>query len=456
MTTGLLSKVDRETARKALVIGGMRVKYRQQAEAAPADPTWEPMPHQVPPEGDWAVWMMLGGRGAGKTDAGAHAVDAHAKGMPCLSGAVPHRIGIIAPSHEDATATCVRGETGLLSANPRILFRPGAQKMADLTWPNGAEGNLFGAFAPEDVERFRGPQHCFIWGDEFAAWRKLEEVWDIAAFGLRLGPNPRVILTSTPKRRAKVRELMARPDTVVSRATTRANPYLPEARREALYALYGGTTLGRQELDAELIEDVDGALWQRPLIAYRRPPVVYPKGIETPDLVRIVVAVDPAVTSRADSDETGIVVVGLGSDKRGYVLDDLTLRASPAEWARRAVQALRDYSADRIVAEANNGGDLVSTVIGAVDALAPVTLVHAARGKVTRAEPIAALYEQGRVSHVHPFPELEDQMCSYTGAPGEDSPDRLDALVWALSELFDVRVDDTKVWGSGPQWGVAA
>jgi predicted phage terminase large subunit-like protein len=192
------------------------------------------------------------------------------------------------------------------------------------------------------------------------------------------------------------------------------------------------------------------------MIAYGQTPKVYPKGVETPDLARIVVAVDPAVTSKPDSDETGIVVVGLGSDKRAYVLDDLSLRATPADWARRAVQALKTYNADRIVAEANNGGDLVSTVIGAVDPLAPVTLVRAARGKVTRAEPVAALYEQGRVSHTHPFPELEDQMCSYTGAPGEDSPDRMDALVWAMSELFDIRVSDDKVWGSGPAWGAAA
>ncbi len=455
MTTGLLYKVDREQARKAVVIAALRLKYAK-AQAESPDPSWVPMAHQVPPDTDWAVWMMLGGRGAGKTDAGAHALDAHANGPACLPGATPHRMGIIAPSHDDAVSTCVRGETGLLSANRRILFRPGASKMADLTWPNGAEANMFGAFAPEDVERFRGPQHCFIWGDEFAAWRKLDEVWDIAAFGLRLGPKPRVILTSTPKRRALLRLLMARADTVVSHATTRDNPHLTEARREMLYTLYGGTTLGRQELDAEIIEDMDGALWTRLIIGYRQPPQVYPKGIATPDLVRIVVAVDPAVTSNADSDSTGMIVVGLGSDKRGYVLDDLTCKASPAEWARRAVQAMRDYGADRIVAEANNGGDLVSTVIGAVDPLAPVTLVHAARGKHTRAEPIAALYEQGRISHVHPFPELEDQLCSFTGAPGESSPDRLDALVWGLSELFDVRVDDAKVWGTGPQWGVAA
>ncbi len=446
-----LAQLDPVEAKRVLALAALRIETRTTQRR------WDPLPHQIPPDDDWAVWILLAGRGSGKTDAGAHAVDAHANGPACLSGATPHRIAIVAPSHEDAVATCVRGETGLLSANPRILFRPGASKMADLTWPNGSEANLFGAFAPEDVERFRGPQHCFLWGDEFAAWRKLDEVWDIAAFGLRLGPKPRVVLTTTPKRRPRLTELMGLPDTRVSRATTRDNPHLGVDRVDALFARYGGTTLGRQELDAEIIEDVDGALWNRLMIAYRDPPMVYPKGVMTPDYVRIVVAVDPAVTNTPESDETGMVVVGLGSDKRGYVMDDLTVKASPAEWARRAVQALRDYAADRIVAEANNGGDLVSTVIGAVDPKVPVTLVHASRGKRTRAEPIAALYEQNRVSHLRPFPDLEDQMCSFTGGPGDGSPDRMDALVWALSELFDVRVDDAKVWGaSGPQWGVAA
>jgi phage terminase large subunit-like protein len=455
MTTGLLYKVDRETARKAAVVGALRVKYRNATAVDTANP-WEPLPHQVPPEGDWSIWLLLGGRGAGKTDAGAHAVDAHANGPACLSGPTPHRIAVIAPTDPDAADTCVRGETGLLRANPRIRFTPGAKKTADLTWPNGAEAQLFGAFTPEDVERVRGPQHCLLWCEEFAAWRKLDDVWTLAAFGLRLGPHPKAILATTPKRRALLKDIMARPSTVVSHATTSQNPHLNAERRAELYALYGGTTIGRQELDAELIDDVEGALWTRGLIAYARPPVVYPKGVEMPDLVRIVVAVDPAVTNGPDSDETGIVVDARGSDGRGYTLDDLSCRASPADWARRAVQAYRDYGADRIVAEANNGGDLVATVIAQIDPLVPVTLVHAARGKVTRAEPVAALYEQGRWSHVRPFPELEDQMCSYTGKPGEDSPDRMDAHVWAASELFDIRVDDSKVWGAGPQWGAAA
>jgi phage terminase large subunit-like protein len=225
--------------------------------------------------------------------------------------------------------------------------------------------------------------------------------------------------------------------------------YLDEARKMAAGYAKSRYIMG------EWVAPTDGALWTPDLIGFRDPPKVYPKGIETPDLARVVVAVDPAVSSNAASDETGIVVVGLGSDGRGYVLDDLSCRATPADWARRTVAALTTYSADRIVAEANNGGDLVSTVIGAVDALAPVTLVHASRGKRTRAEPVAALYEQGRVSHVHPHPELEDQMCSYTGAAGEESPDRLDALVWGLSELFGLRAGDDKVWGAGPIWGQA-
>jgi phage terminase large subunit-like protein len=213
--------------------------------------------------------------------------------------------------------------------------------------------------------------------------------------------------------------------------------------------------LGRQELDAEIIDDVAGALWSRGIIGHRPEPRTERGGVQIANLARVVVAVDPAITSGEDSDETGIIVAGIGHDARGYVLADLTIRTSPIEWARIAIRALTEYGADRIVAEANQGGDMVRTVIAAVDPLAPVTLVHASRGKRTRAEPIAALYEQGRVSHVSPMPLLEDQLCAYTGAPGEESPDRLDALVWALSELFGVQLDGG-TWGVGGKvWGAA-
>lgn len=434
-------------ARTAAVLAAAVVKARHAPE------TWKPYPHQVPPAGDWDVWVLLAGRGAGKTDAGAHYVDSHAKGPACIDGATPHRIAIVAPSHEDAVDTCVRGESGLLQANRHVRFVPGGLKVADLTWPNGAEAQLFGAFNPEDVERFRGPQHCLVWADELAAWRKLDDVWDIMAFGLRLGPSPRIVATTTPKRRPRLVELLRSEGTVVSRATTRDNPSLPAARREFLYRRYGGTTLGRQELEAEIIEDIDGALWSRAIIAHGQPPQrVNTRTKELgPDLARIVVAIDPAVTSGEDSDETGIVAAALGSDARGYVLADASCRVPPADWARRAIRLYHDLGADRIVAEANNGGDLVSTVIRTVDPTVPVTLVRAARGKRTRAEPISALYEQGRVSHVEAFPELEDQMCSYTGAPGEDSPDRMDALVWALTQVMGVSSE--QAWGGGAAWG---
>ena len=234
-------------------VAAVTVRHRMAQASAVAHPLH---PHQVPPDGDWDVWILNAGRGAGKTEAGARYVDAHAMGPACLPGSVPHRIAVVAPSHEDAVETCVRGESGLLRTNPRIAFHPGAQLMSDLTWPSGAQGALFGTFAPEDVERFRGPQHCLVWGDEFAAWRKLDDAWDMIQFGLRLGPHPRMVLTTTPKRRPLLRRLMADPRTAVSTARTDDNPSLPAARRERLYQLYGGTTLGRQELDAEVIEDV--------------------------------------------------------------------------------------------------------------------------------------------------------------------------------------------------------
>lgn len=424
-------------------------RVRRGAEA------WNPYPHQIPPTGDWDVWALVAGRGAGKTEAGARYVDAHARGPACIPGRVPHRIGIIAPSHDDAVKTCVRGESGLLQANRSIAFHPGAALQADLTWPNGAEAELYGAFAPEDVERLRGPQHCLVWYEEFAAWRKLDDVYDLAAFGLRLGEKPRTVITTTPKRRARLRSILEEPTTVVSHATTDDNPALPEARRRALYARYGGTVLGRQELLAEIIDDVPGALWSRDMIEVKRPPQILRHGVSVPDLLRVVVGVDPAVTFSDDADETGIVVDGIGSDGNGYALADYSGRMSPTEWARAAVKAYHDHRADRIVAEANNGGELVRTVIATIDPLVPVTLVHASRGKRTRAEPVSALYVPNPVRpmrwyHAEPLPDLEDQMCSYLGVSTDDSPDRMDAHVWAVTDLVPA-INDSG-WGSGV-WG---
>jgi len=441
-------------------VAALALRNVRKSQAEPRRPLY---PHQVPPPDPWDIWLLLGGRGAGKTEGGARFVNAHALGTPCIPGKTPHRIAVVAPSHDDAVNTCVRGETGLLQANRSIRFRPGAQLSADLTWPNGAEAELFGTFAPEDVERFRGPQHCLIWGEEFAAWRKLDEAWDMIEFGLRLGPHPRMVLTTTPKRRVRLKEVMGRPGTVISRAKTSDNPGLPQERRDALYKRYGGTPIGRQELDAELIEDVPGALWTRNLIKYAEVVRTLVKGKPVPDLERIVVAIDPAVTNTADSDETGIVVDGKGGDGKGYTLADLSGHYSPTDWAKAALRAYRDYGADRIVAEANNGGDLVETVIRQVvidegtpgelrGSHVPITLVHASRGKRTRAEPVAALYEQGKWFHAEPFPELEDQQCSYTGEGIESSPDRLDAHVWAATDLFDLS-DKSSAWGGGSSWG---
>ena len=448
MKTPTLDRLSPEQAEAVLRIAKRRMLARATVNVQRAPYTW-----QVPPPQPWDIWIMLGGRGTGKTEAGARYVDGHAKGEPCLSGKVPHRIAVVAPSHDDAVDTCVRGETGILRINPAVRFHPGAALQADLTWPNGAEGELFGTFAPEDVERFRGPQHCLIWGDEFAAWRKMAEAWELMEYGLRLGPHPHTILTTTPKRRPLLKQLMALPTTQVTHGRTADAHGLPADRREVLYERYGGTTMGRQELDAEIIEDVEGALWSRGLIRYRSVPVIDRDGLIGPHVVRTVVAIDPATTSGEGADETGIIVAALAVDGNGYVMDDLSGRYGPAEWAHKAIAVYKSHGADRIVAEANQGGEMVTATLNAIDPLVPVTLVHASKGKRTRAEPIAALYEQGRIFHVAPLPLLEDQQCAYTGAPGEASPDRLDALVWALSELFGVQLDGL-TWGvSGKVWG---
>jgi predicted phage terminase large subunit-like protein len=441
-----LAQLAPEDAAKVLALAAANIRIRQ------AEPERRPLlPHQKTPEGPWDIWLLLGGRGSGKTEAGSRATNAHAEGPPCIEGPVPHRMAIIAPSHDDAVDTCVRGETGLLQVNRAVRFAPGALLRADLTWPNGAEAELFGTFAPEDVERFRGPQHCFVWWDEFAACRKLDESWDMVQFGLRLGTDPKMILTTTPKRRPKLREVIDMAGTVTVRARTDDNPGLPESRRVSLYERYGGTTIGRQELDAEIIDDVAGALWRRDIIRMRPAPTKLVEGKPVIDYARIVVAIDPAVTAGEDSDETGIVVNGLGHDGMGYTISDLSRRALPAEWARTAVDAYHAHGADLIVGEANNGGEMVREVVRAVDPRVPVKLVHASRGKTTRAQPIATVYEQGRWFHVGPMPELEDQMCSYTGAPNEASPDRMDAHVWGASELLGLSGSGT--WGGGQAWG---
>lgn len=405
-------------------------------QAAIRELGWTPEPHQLAPEQPWDAWLLIAGRGAGKTDADAHYVNQHASGPACIPGPVPHRIGIIAPTHEDAKKTCVVGDSGLLSHNRDIRFTPGG-KAADLVWPSGAVGNLFGAFTPEDVERLRGPQHCLIWVEELAAWRYLEQCWDQAQFGLRLGSHPRIVGGTTPKPRPFFIRLIAQPNVRVTRAKTDDNPHLHSRVREELQRKYGGTRLGRQELYAEILTDVDGALWRRSDLRYGPPPLHGVNGTLVPDYLRVVVAIDPAVTYGPDSDETGIVVAGKGADGRGYVIDDLSGRFSPAEWAKRAIAAHNEYHADAIIAEVNNGGDLVESVLRNNGFGNAYRAVRASRGKRIRAEPISSKYEQGRMTHLRPFVELEDQLCNFT-PDTLISPDRLDALVWAFTELFSV------------------
>jgi phage terminase large subunit-like protein len=320
----------------------------------------------------------------------------------------------------------IEGESGLLSIFPthqRPLYEPSKRRM---TFHNGSIATTYSA---EEPDRLRGPQHDGAWADELCAW-KYPETWDQLQFGLRLGTHPRQVVSTTPRPTKQLRELIADPRTVVTRGRTLDNASnLAPAFIAALKAKYEGTRLGRQEMDAEILDDNPGALWQRSAFDATR--VSHP-----PMMRRVVVAIDPAVTSTDNSDETGIVVAGLGEDGRGYVFEDLTCRETPKGWAQLAIRAYQHYRADRIVAEGNNGGDLIETVMRGIDVNVPFTRVHARVGKFSRAEPVAALYEQGRVSHVGAFHQLEDECCEYDPTTAKQSPNRMDALVWALTELM--------------------
>jgi predicted phage terminase large subunit-like protein len=377
-----------------------------------------PLEHQTPKHDDWDVWLVLGGRGTGKTRTGAEFVLKHLN----LVGAAA-RVGVGAPTAADVRDVCAEGVSGLITV-AREQFVSYNRSLGEAHHCKGGYVKFLGA---EEPARWNGPQWSLLWADELALWN--QDSWEQAQFGLRLGARPRAIATTTPKARQFVRDLAERHGTLLTQARTADNPHLSELVRTRLYDRYGGTRLGRQELDAEWLDDVPGALWQRSQIDATRVRLA-------PDLARVVVAVDPAVTSGEDSDETGIVVAGRGVDGRGYVLADRSCRLSPDGWVRRATAAYAQFQCDRVLAEVNNGGDLVERVLRTVDRIIPYKAVRASRGKLTRAEPIAALYEQGKISHVGSFPELEDQMCQYTPDGYDGSPDRLDALVWAFTELM--------------------
>lgn len=380
-------------------------------------------PNQITPVGAWAVWLMLAGRGFGKTRAGAEDVFWYAN---CNPGS---RIAIIAPTYADARDTCVEGESGLLSILPKQCVDTWNRSMGELMLYNESRFKLFGA---EEPDRLRGPQHHRAWCDELGAWR-YPETWDQLLFGLRLGQDPRAVVTTTPKPTKLIKELARNKKTIVTRGSTFDNEKnLAPAALAQLKAKYEGTRLGRQELEAEILEQSEGALWTLEMIENARL-----KG-KLPEMRRVVVAIDPAITSKAESNLTGIVAAGLGFDGRGYVLADVTGQFSPDQWATKAVALFRSVNADRFVAEGNQGGDMVRHTIQSVWKNAPVNIVHAHRGKQARAEPVAALYEQNKIIHAGVFPELEAQMCSWEplSDPPMPSPDRIDAMVWAFTELM--------------------
>lgn len=384
---------------------------------------WKARPDQTPPEGeDWTVWLLLAGRGFGKTRTGAETIRAE------IDAGRAKRVALVAPTAADVRRVMVEGESGLLAVYPdweRPVYEPSKNM---ISWRNGAVALCYSADQPD---RLRGPQHDLAWTDEIGAWRQLQEAWDMLMFGLRLGTHPRVIATTTPRSLKFLKELVIAPTTSVTRGSTFANEAnLAPTFLASIVSKYEGTRLGRQELYAELLEQADGALWTRKMLedAFVPPDTV-------PPMRRSVVALDPAVTAAEGSDETGIVVAGLGDDGLFYVLADASGRLSPNEWARRAVNLMREWDADRIVAEVNNGGDLVENTLRTIDPGLPFTAVNASKAKRTRADPVAALYEQGRVRHAGGWPELEDQMCNWVPGMGDHSPDRMDALVWALTEL---------------------
>jgi phage terminase large subunit-like protein len=386
-------------------------------------------PEQIAPDGDWSIWLALAGRGWGKTRAGAEWIKERE-----ASGA--RRIALIGETAADTRDVMVEGPSGLLSIYPdgeKPIYEPSKRRV---TWPSGAVATLFNATEPNQL---RGPQFDTAWCDELAKWRYARETWDQLQFGLRLGDDPRQIVTTTPRPIEVVKSILAGKEgsvSVTTGSTMENRSNLAANFLAHIQERYAGTRLGRQELDAELLGDLPGALWSMAGIdAYRLR--------DAPVMGRVVVSVDPAVTNTENSDEHGIIVAGMAEDQRGILLEDASINGSPMDWAKRAVSLYRSWDADGIVVEVNQGGDMVAQTLRTVDPDVNIIEVRASRGKHVRAEPIAALYEQGRVAHVGGFPELETQMTQMTttGFEGDGSPDRVDALVWAFTELFPGMVE---------------
>lgn len=385
-------------------------------------------PEQLAPAGDWLTWTILAGRGFGKTRSGAEWIREE------VSAKRASRIALIGETQKDLEEVMLFGDSGIARVfppheRPKITTKP-----VRVVFHTGAIANGYNATEPDQL---RGPQFDCAWADELAKWRYARETWDQLQFGLRLGRHPRQVVTTTPRPIPILKEILAAETTVVTRGITSDNAAnLAASFLKSITEKYAGTRLGRQELSAEILDDVPDALWTRAALDRDRR-----REDEIPPLKRVVVAIDPAAKKNEmpeDGAATGIIVAGVGEDNRGYVIDDRTMRGSPNEWARMAVACFDRYEANCIVAEINNGGEMVEGTVKAVRKNVPFKAVHASRGKWTRAEPIAALYEQGRISHVGTFAPLEDEMVNFgpNGMVGEASPDRVDALVWALTELF--------------------
>ena len=393
------------------------------------------LPHQLAPRGDWKTWVIMGGRGAGKTRAGAEWVRAQVEGAGPGDPGAARRVALVGETVDQVRDVMVLGESGIVACSPPDRRPEWQASRHQLLWPNGAVAQVFSAHEPEAM---RGPQFDAAWADELAKWKKGGEAWDQLQFALRIGRNPRCVVTTTPRNVAVLKAILKNPSTVITHAPTEANrAYLAESFLVEVQARYGGTRIGRQELEGVLVEDEEGALWTPAMLERARVEAM-------PVFSRVVVAVDPPVTATKQSDECGIVVVGADTrgdpkDWRAVVLEDASVKgARPEGWARAALAAMERHGADRMVAEVNQGGDLVERVVRMIDPAVPFRAVHATRSKMLRAEPVAALYEQGRVAHVRGLARLEEQMCqmAVTGWRGKGSPDRLDALVWALTEVM--------------------
>ncbi len=375
--------------------------------------------------------MILAGRGWGKTKSGSEYTKYGVE-----SGRFK-RVALVAPTSADCRDVMLEGDSGILKISSPYFMPVYESSKRRVTWPNGAIATLYSA---EEPDRLNGPQHDFAWADEIGVWKYARDTWDMLQMGLRLGVNPRQIVTTTPKVQniSLIKQIMNLPSTVTTTGSTFENrDNLSKSFIETILDRYENTRLGQQELYARILDDVPGALWMREDIEKHR----VKKHV---NLTRIVVAIDPAVTNTEESDETGLIVAGKGVDGHGYVLSDNTLKASPKGWGQAAISLYDSFKADRIIAEVNNGGEMVEHVLRSIDLSVPYKAVHASRGKRVRAEPISAMYEQGKIHHVGIFPQLEDQMCSFT-PDTEESPDRVDALVWAMTDLM---CQDDSGWGS--------